>query len=616
MVYNYSRAYRLPAVCKNLLKEVLIMRKTLSFILCVMMLLSACSFVIPASAAPEGTAINTADEFMAMVSTPADATEPTAKYYLAADITLAGTYAEPFWGILDGNGKTLTVTNPVFADFSGEVSNLTIKGEIYYTDADAAGFAVASSRGYKATKVTNNANVTVMGNAKHIGGFSARIVNNTTLGIPAECWFIDCVNNGNIYIDSTADEKMRAGGFAGIIDLCHFSNCVNNGDVYAKGNICIAGGLVSRVALNKGMNGGEAFSCVNNGNVKVEDTYIAKDGTVGGGTGGADAAGIFGHIGTSGNAGWYKIWGCTNNGNIDGPYRVGGMAGYVYASGSTAFVDIQFCINAGNLSFGRIPGIKEGTVPYDYCGPFVGYTNSAFTTIKYCIDTGTITKHENALTANDGLTFVGLSSADGSQYDIKGVYVLNKEQYKWMTWASADSNAANRHEIAVAEGIFVTTLEEIKSGKVAYLINEAAIVDDYGYASFDSDDYAWAGIKSGDTFGFTQKIGTDNYPAGSVKEDNWVVLNGDKYANGKKSAATTAAPETQAPETQAPETQAPETQAPETQAPETQAPETQAQTPAETEPEAPAKKGCGGMIAGGVAIIAILGTALIIKKED
>ena len=160
------------------------MRKTLSIILCVMMLLSACSFAIPASAAPEGTAINTADEFMAMVSTPADATEPTAKYYLAADITLAGTYAEPFWGILDGNGKTLTVTNPVFADFSGEVSNLTIKGEIYYTDADAAGFATTSSRGYTATKVTNNANVTVMGNAKHAGGFSARIVNNTELAIP------------------------------------------------------------------------------------------------------------------------------------------------------------------------------------------------------------------------------------------------------------------------------------------------------------------------------------------------------------------------------------------------------------------------------------------------
>jgi len=590
------------------------MRKTLSIILCVMMLLSACSFAIPASAAPEGTAINTADEFMAMVSTAADATEPTAKYYLAADITLGSTYAEPFWGILDGNGKTLTVTNPIFADFSGEVSNLTIKGEIYYTDADAAAFCLTSARGYKATNCTNNANVTVMGNGKHVGGFSARIDNNTTLGVPAECWFVNCVNNGDIYIDSTADQQPRAGGIAGLIDLVHLANCTNNGDVYAKGNVCIAAGLVARVANVKGMNGGEAFSCVNNGNIKVEDTYIAKDGTVGGGNGAADAAGIFGNVGVSGNAGWYKIWGCTNNGNIDGPYRIGGMVGYVYASGSTAFVDIQFCINAGNLSYGRIPGVKEGTNCYDYCGPFVGYTNSAFTTIKYCIDTGTITKHENALTLNDGQTFVGLSSADGSQYDIKGVYVLNKEQYKWVTWASADSNAANRHTIDEAEGIIVTTLEDIKAGKVAYLINEAALVDDYGYASFDSDDYAWAGYKSGDTFGFTQKLGTDNYPAGNTGSDNWVVLNGDKYENGEKgaAAATTAAPETQAPETQAPETQAPETQAPETQAPETQAPTTQAPT---TDP-APAEKGCGGMIAGGVAIIAILGTALIIKKED
>ena len=84
-----------------------------------------------------------------MVSTAADATEPTAKYYLAADITLAATYETPFWGILDGNGKTLTVTHPIFADFSGEVKNLKIKGEIYYTDADAAGFATTSSRGYK-----------------------------------------------------------------------------------------------------------------------------------------------------------------------------------------------------------------------------------------------------------------------------------------------------------------------------------------------------------------------------------------------------------------------------------------------------------------------------------
>jgi hypothetical protein len=45
--------------------------------------------------------------------------------------------------------------------------------------------------------------------------------------------------------------------------------------------------------------------------------------------------------------------------------------------------------------------------------------------------------------------------------------------------------------------------------------------------------------------------------------------------------------------------------------------ETEAPTATEptTEP-APEKKGCGGMIAGGVAIIALLGTAIVIKKKD
>jgi len=97
--------------------------------------------------------------------------------------------------------------------------------------------------------------------------------------------------------------------------------------------------------------------------------------------------------------------------------------------------------------------------------------------------------------------------------------------------------------------------------------------------------------------------------------------NGYSVPSEEETETTEPAPETQAPETQAPETQAPETQAPETQAPETQAPETQApetQAPA-TEPvtEAPpAEKGCGGMIAGATAVIALLGTAIVFKKKD
>ena len=573
------------------------MRKTLSLVLSVIMILAACSFAIPASAAPEGTAINTADEFMAMVSTPADATEPTAKYYLASDITLSTSYAEPFWGILDGNGKTVTVSAPMFADFSGEVKNLTIKGDIYYTDSNAGALAIISSKGFNATDVTNNANVTVTGNAKLIGGFVADVEN-----IENPCVFTNCVNNGNVYIDSTADQKIRGGGFGAIIDSCIFYNCTNNGKIYTKGNICIAGGFVGRIALNVGMCTAEAYNCVNNGEVIVEDSYLKADGTMG--TGGSDAGGIFGYIGGKGNAGWYRIWGCVNNGKVDGPRQIGGMVGYVYASGTTAYVDVQFCINTGDIVYGRTQNPDPSALVLDYASPFVGYTNSAYTTIKYNINTGSVIIREGALTNNDGISFIGLSSADSMMYDVQCNYLLNYDEIKYYSYANPDSYAGQIHGISENEGLLKTTLEDIKSGKVCYELMAHALEDAYGYANSDTDT----------PYAFYQNIGTDEFPT-TDSTHGWVVLNGTTYANGEKDAVeTTPAPET----TKAPETEAPtveETEAPAGEGDATEAPVADAtEAPAATEPAA--KSGCGGFVAGGVAIVAILGTALIAKKRD
>ncbi len=491
------------------------MRKTLSIILSVVMLLSVCSFAIPASAAtPEGIAINTADEFMAMVSTPADSAEITAKYYLASDITLAGTYAEPFWGILDGNGHTVSVTAPMFADFSGEVKNLNIKGDIYFTDANAAAFTVLSAKGLNATNCKNDANVTITGNAKWAAGFLADCENNA---VP--CVFTNCVNNGDIYVDSTADEKMRAGGFAGIIDSAIFYNCVNNGDIYMKGNICIAGGLVSRVCLHASTYTAEAYNCVNTGNITVVDTHIGKDG-VSFGTGAADAGGIFGHIGCKNQSGYYKIWGCRNDGKITAPYRVGGMVGYVYASKTDAFVDVQFCINTGDIVYGRLQ--KEADV-YDYGSPFVGYTNSFATTIKYNIDVGSLSFQENTVTSKDGHSFIGLSSQDPLAYDVQSNYVLNREQYKYYSYAHDVDYPNHIIELGEAAGIVQTTLEDVKSGKVCYLLNEAAKNDPYGMAA--------------EGYAFYQNLGSDDYPTVDSTH-SWVNLSNGTYVNGEKPVET------------------------------------------------------------------------------
>jgi len=86
-------------------------------------------------------------------------------------------------------------------------------------------------------------------------------------------------------------------------------------------------------------------------------------------------------------------------------------------------------------------------------------------------------------------------------------------------------------------------------------------------------------------------------------------------------APTTDAPVTDAPVTEAPVTEAPATDAPATDAPETEAPATDApatDAPATDAPttEAPKDdKGCGGVIGIG-AIVAILGTAVVLKKRD
>ena len=103
---------------------------------------------VPAGYAPEGTAIRTAEEFAAMTA--------DGKYYLAADVTLTASYAADFSGTLDGNGKTVTLSAPMFLTLNGAtVKNLKTVGQINYAD-----YAV--------------------GNAMHVGAVAA-VANLSTL---------------------------------------------------------------------------------------------------------------------------------------------------------------------------------------------------------------------------------------------------------------------------------------------------------------------------------------------------------------------------------------------------------------------------------------------------
>ena len=93
------------------------MRKTLSIVLGLIMIVSLFSF---GTSAAEGEAIKDAAGFAAM--------KEDGKYYLDADISISASYDKNFVGVLDGNGHTVTVTAPLFAEFGGTVKNLTMAG--------------------------------------------------------------------------------------------------------------------------------------------------------------------------------------------------------------------------------------------------------------------------------------------------------------------------------------------------------------------------------------------------------------------------------------------------------------------------------------------------------
>ena len=211
-------------------KEVNIMRKTFSLILSVIMVLSL--FTVGAFAA-EGTAINSTEDFKNMTA--------DGKYYLAADITVNATYAGEFTGTFDGNGKTVTVSVPMFEKVKGTVKNLNVKGAI---NADSNAGAVAiSAEGATFEAIKNAASVTAAG---HAAGIVALAEN---AGITIK----NCSNSGAITTTGTASNDSASGIVAYILDApgTVFDGCSNSGKITVdstatKGNNQSAAGISGR----------------------------------------------------------------------------------------------------------------------------------------------------------------------------------------------------------------------------------------------------------------------------------------------------------------------------------------------------------------------------------
>lgn len=378
------------------------------------------------------TAVSTAEEFMAMGADGA--------YYLAADISLNASYAAKFTGTLDGNGYTVTTAVPMFADLSGTVKNLYIKGDIS-AEGYCGAVAKQSTSGARLENITVNATVTGGTVTGGLIGYGANGASITTL---------NCVNYGNVYGASQSGGlfgyisgpnlviegcynkgKISSDGYSGgliarfgidaatISYYCGISNSVNYGEVVSASSR--VGGILAFSAGNTAIGGCENYGYIHfsktNTNSMAGGIYGAGTTTYTNSSGSSvdtvnaftitdcynygnveattNAGGILGrganHAAKSGYA--YIISNCGNSGNITatdegstyGTKGAGGIAGYIYGGYSANGNGIYNCYNLGKITaVGGNSGVKQ------YACGIAAFISGTTAYLKNCYNAGVV----------------------------------------------------------------------------------------------------------------------------------------------------------------------------------------------------------------------------------
>ena len=230
---------------------------------------------VPSDYSPEGTAVSTVDEFLAM--------EPDGVYYLANDIDFSersftkNVYTKAFTGTLDGCGHSLLGIKigaknsdaGIFANgFGGTLKNLTVGSEDSPAMISSTGgsYSVGAIAGtFKAGSTVNFSNLCIYAEVKGEGKSAG---------------FASYMNSGNINIDRVeVCGSVRGNPASGFIVLSNDSgavninvtNSINRADITA-GNLS-AGGFF---AVSAAVGGGRVchlsvVGCANYGSVTASD---------------------------------------------------------------------------------------------------------------------------------------------------------------------------------------------------------------------------------------------------------------------------------------------------------------------------------------------------------
>jgi len=682
------------------------MKKTLSIIMALCMVLSVCFFSVSAAEAAIGTvaadykpaegavAVTTEAEFLAMAA--------DGNYYLANDITLTKTYAQaPFTGTFDGCGKTITISTPLFANLGGTVKNLTINGEVTAITKDGSqsdGGHMASIACYSSKNDTivienicNNANIS---GGETSGGIYGYVRDGSDLTIK------NCINNGSVTgTGQTAGMIGYSQGKTAVIE-----NCVNNGTISTSS---YGAGIIGRFGKNAAA-ATEEYSititnCINNGSISsgkdqcggimgyttggiVSITNCHNTGNIDVSTAEKDIAvgGILGSSKSEQSSAYFKqnisIIECTNSGNLKSKIRVGGIVGYgrAYGEAGTPIFQVIGCINTGNIEATK--GAAGGIVAHfgaskhvgyyvaDKCinlgtvtssstshgstaGGIVGYaygtSSNEYPVITNCYSAGNVTAtatHASGLLGYCNTDFAtihdnyvvckvtGVASeltAGGKVVD--GVFTAPAEGETIVVGAAPASlvvywnNLCANNETLVYNNYYLEgTAESYLHSKTNQYFTDSnsdgvADKDVIGFNRFDktladtaADSLPATALSSGEIaykvnalFGATvlsQKIGTDAAPVLGDNDIVYLMADGT-YSNTDPSSI----PETTEP---APETTEP---APETTEP---APEPTEPAPETTEPGSSTPTGDSALIFAVIAVISVLGVAVVAKKRE
>lgn len=298
--------------------------------------------LIPRDDTVSGEPISSAQDFLEM--------KDDGTYYLAKDISLSGGYPSQFFGTLDGNGHTVTTTQPLFGNLSGVVKNLTIQGSISSSDGRIGALAREGSR-LTCINVKNDADITVTGQY-----YAAGLVGYSTVWAT----FIDCENNGAI-----RSAHHAAGIVCRTTGELTLSGCRNHGAITATPptTAFYAGGMVAK-------SGGSVMmqNCQNSGAVTTSAKYI-------GGLGGyLDTGDVMKTVISCENSGSVT---CSDSNDQELSY-MGGVVGYM--RGGKSYCTYSYCRNTGEI-------LSNAGGKAILCG-VCGYVNSESVIFTRCSNDG------------------------------------------------------------------------------------------------------------------------------------------------------------------------------------------------------------------------------------